>query len=243
MFSTNFWLHAVFLFKTKKPVNAPAEIGGIRVKASARARRMALRVDARAGDVVLTWPHGASERSALRFIEEHKNWIETHRQKIPKRQSFASGDTVSIYGETCTIVRKEGRGVTRLEGRNLIVHGRPEHLPRRLRDFLKATARQIFEDKAAQKMELIGRSLSSIRVIDPRARWGSCNHKGEMMFSWRLILTPPHVLDYVVAHEVAHCIHMNHSKKFWALCASLTEDATGARRWLKKNGAAVMAWQ
>lgn len=243
MSSTNFWLHALFPFKTKKSVNAPAEIAGVRVKVSLRARRMALRVDTRAGDVVLTWPRGTSERSALRFIEEHKHWIETHRQKITKQQSFASGNILSIYGEECTIIRKEGRGVTRLEGKNLIVHGRSEHLPRRIRDFLKESARQIFEDKAAQKMELIGRTLSSIRVIDPRTRWGSCSHKGEMMFSWRLILTPPYVLDYVVAHEVAHCIHMNHSKKFWALCASLTEDTATARRWLKKNGTAVMAWQ
>ena len=80
-------------------------------------------------------------------------------------------------------------------------------------------------------------------MIDPKTRWGSCAPDGSMMFSWRLILAPPDVLDYVVAHEVAHRIHMNHSPKFWALCASLTADAGEAKRWLKKNGHALMAYR
>ncbi|MCE9508151.1 MAG: M48 family metallopeptidase [Alphaproteobacteria bacterium] len=233
----------MFRLRSKKPIQAPAEIAGIRVRVSPRARRMALRLDIKAGDIVLTWPRGASESTALRFIEENRRWIETRRQKIPAPQIFAHGEKISIYGEECTITHKTGRGVTRLEGKDLIVHGRPEHLPRRIRDFLKQTARQVLEDRAAQKLEQIGRAPSDIRVIDPKTRWGSCSPDGSMMFSWRLILAPPGVLDYVVAHEVAHCIHMNHSKKFWALCASLTENAAASRRWLKAHGATVMAYR
>jgi hypothetical protein len=233
----------VFGLRTKKTIEAPAEIAGLRVRVSPRARRLALRVDARAGDIVLTWPRGASERMALRFIEENKIWIESRRQNLPPQVEFAPGKKISIYGEECAITHKTGRGVTRLEGKELIVHGRPEHLHRRIRDFLKETSRQILEDRAAQKLEQIGKPLSDIRVIDPKTRWGSCSPDGRMMFSWRLILTPPDVLDYVVAHEVAHCIHLNHGKKFWALCASLTENAAGARRWLRTHGNAVMAYR
>ena len=233
----------MFSIRPKKTIAAPAEIAGVRVRISPRARRMTLRVDMKAGDIVLTWPRGASERMALRFIEENRHWIEARRRKIPAPQSFTPGEKISIYGAECRIVHKTGRGVTRLEEKELIVHGRPEHLPRRIRDFLKETARQVLEDRSAQKLEQIGRKPADIRVIDPKTRWGSCSPDGRMMFSWRLILTPPDVLDYVVAHEVAHCIHMNHGKKFWTLCASLTENAAAARRWLKTHGAAVMAYR
>ena len=245
MRSTSFWRRAVFGLKvrTKKPVPAPAEISGVRVRVSLRARRMALRVDTKAGDVVLTWPRGTSEDLARRFIEENRRWIESRRRKIPPPQSFADGEKISIYGAECAIVRKTGRGVTRLEGKELAVHGSPEHLSRRVRNFLKETARQVLEDSAAQKLERIGRLPSAIRVVDPKTRWGSCSPDGQLMFSWRLILAPCYVLDYVVAHEVAHCIHLNHSRQFWALCASLTENAAAARRWLKTHGAAIMAYR
>jgi len=233
----------VFGLRIGKPIQVPSEIGGVRVRASMRARRMALRVDIKSGDIVLTWPRGASESMALRFIEENSRWIETRRRRLPPPQYFVPGKQISIYGEACLIAHREGRGITRIEEKNLIVHGRPEHLSRRVRDFLKKTAMMILEDKAAQKLEQIGRGPADIRVIDPKTRWGSCSHDGALMFSWRLILAPPSVLDYVVAHEVAHCLHMNHGKKFWALCASLTENAAVARRWLRTHGGTMMAYR
>ena len=204
---------------------------------------MALRVDVKAGDVVLTWPRGTSERSALRFIEQNQGWIEQRRKKLLPSQPFTDGGKIFIYGRECEIVRKDGRGVTCLEADRLVVYGRAEHMSRRIRDFLKETARELLTDVAAQKLEQLGLGLADVRVIDPKTRWGSCSPDGRMMFSWRLILTPPQVLDYVVAHEVAHRVHMNHSRKFWALCASLTEDAAAARRWLKTHGSAVMVYQ
>ncbi len=234
----------MFGIKPRKPrTPPPAEIGGIRVRESRRARRLSLRVDARAGDVVLTWPANATEKSALRFIAENQEWIDTQRARLPAAQRFAAGEQVMIYGETFTIVHAKGRGVTRLDGANLIVHGQPEHLARRVRDFLKETARQVLEDKTAEKLEQIGKPPSDIRVIDPKTRWGSCGPDGRMMFSWRLILTPRHVLDYVVAHEVAHVVHLNHGRRFWALCAELAEDAVGGKRWLRRHGQEVMAYQ
>ncbi len=225
----------------KKPI--PVEISGVRVRVSIRAKRLALRIDARAGDVVLTWPRSGSIRAAERFIEENKSWINARRQKILPLQIFAPGQKISVQGKDYEIVQKTGRGVTRFEGNHLAVHGRPEHLSRRIRDFLKEEARDILKKLSIEKLCRLGRAPAGIRVIDPKTRWGSCSPDGGLMFSWRLILAPPDVLDYVVAHEVAHCIHMNHGKKFWALCASLTKDAAAARRWLKTHGAVLMAYQ
>lgn len=216
---------------------------GVRVRVNPRARRMALRVDPRDGDVVLTWPVRGSVKAAEKFIGENTRWIEERRQKRVSAQLFADGMTVTVYGRPFTITHTAGRGLTRFDDDKLIVHGQPEHLPRRVRDFLKDCARSVIEEKAGEKLEQIGRLPKDIRIIDPKSRWGSCSPDGSMMFSWRLVLTPPFVLDYVVAHEVAHCTHMNHGKKFWALCDQLAEDMTDAKRWLKTHGTTVMAYQ
>lgn len=232
----------MFGLRVKKP--APAEIAGVRVRVSARARRMALRVDAKSGEVVLTWPgRGVSEASARRFVEENKAWIDSSRKKITPKKMFCDGDTLSVHGKDYKITRQDGRGLTRFKEDFLVVHGKPEHLSRRLRDFLKEYARRVLEEATEAKLTDIGRKLRPIRVIDPKTRWGSCGPDGRLMFSWRLILAPPDVLDYVVAHEVAHRVHMNHSRKFWELCSSLTPDATASKRWLKKHGPEIMAYQ
>ncbi len=233
----------MFGLKRKLPIQAPTEIAGLRVRTHPRARRMALRVDTKLGDVVLTWPRGTTEKMALRFIEENRRWIEERRRRIPVTRPFAAGEVISVAGQEYTLVHREGRGLTRFEGQQLIVHGKAEHLSRRVKDFLKEIARQVLEEKTAQKMQLINRDKARVRILDPKGRWGSCGSGGNIMFSWRLILTPPLVMDYVVAHEVAHCIHMNHSRKFWTLCASLTTDAVGSKRWLKLHGAEVMIYQ
>ncbi len=230
------------LRKAKKPLTVPEDIGGVRVRANARARRFSLRVDQKLGDVVLTWPRGGSESHALRFIAENRAWIASRRSAIVQPRNFAEGDVVPVYGRDVTIVRRDGRGVTRLEGNTLIVYGRPEYLARRVKDFLKNTAQDVLEDIAARKQDKLGLKPKTIAIRDPKARWGSCGPDGRMMFSWRLILAPPYVLDYVVAHEVAHRVHLNHSRKFWALCAELAEDATAGKKWLSKNGNAVMAY-
>ena len=231
------------LLKKKQPIEAPEEIAGVRVKVSARATRMALRVDVKAGDVVLTWPRGTSERGALRFIEQNRDWIERSRRKLPPPKAFSEGEIISIHGQEYKIVRKDGRGVTFLAAGHLVVHGRPEHMSRRIKDFLKEQAREVLEEVAAIKLSDLNLKSVGVRVIDPKTRWGSCAPDGRMMFSWRLILAPPEVLDYVVAHEVAHRIHMNHSRKFWALCASLTGDAAASRRWLRTHGSVLMAYR
>lgn len=233
----------MFGLRKKAPVEAPAEIAGIRVKPSSRARRMSLKVDPKIGDIVLIWSPGASERTALNFIESNRGWIEQHRRRLPPPRRFAEGEVIPVYGRDFRIVRKEGRGTAQLREGELVIHGRPEHLARRVKDFLKETAKDVLADIAAQKQDELGLKTKEIRVIDPKTRWGSCAPDGRLMFSWRLIMAPPEVLDYLVAHEVAHRVHMNHSRKFWALCASLTNNAAASRRWLRKNGNTLMSYQ
>ena len=236
------------LFRPRpKPDKAviPLDIGGVRVKPSARARRMSLRIDAKQGDIVLIWPlrGRVSADSALRFIDEHRGWIEDHRQRASQVVSLAAGTVLPIAGRDCTIEHAAGRGVTRLEGDRLIVHGRPEHLPRRVRDFLKDEAHRILKALSDEKAARLGLPSVEVRVRDPKTRWGSCGPDGKLMYSWRILLAPPDVMDYLVAHEVAHRVHLNHSRRFWAVCAQLTTDAAANRRWLRKNGRQLLFYR
>jgi predicted metal-dependent hydrolase len=228
--------------KIKKPT-PPASIDGVRVVPNMRARRIALRLDQRHGDIVLTWPRRCNLQAAQRFIRENRQWIAEQRAKLPPAREFEHGMRIRIAGEAYTITHKEGRGLTRIEGNRLIVHGAVEHLNRRVRDFLKEEAYRLMSALADKKAAKLGLRPSSVRILDPKSRWGSCGPDGKLMFSWRLILAPYAVMDYLVAHEVAHRVHMNHGPAFWRLCASLTTNAKASRHWLNEHGKTLMAWK
>ena len=104
-------------------------------------------------------------------------------------------------------------------------------------------ARERLTSAVAAYAETLGRPFGRITLRDPRSRWGSCSSKGDLMFSWRLIMAPPEVLDYVAAHEVAHLAEMNHSDRFWAVCRRLCPETDKHRRWSKQNGAELLAWR
>lgn len=232
------------IFGARKPAAIPEEIDGVRVRASVRARRMALRVDNDVGDVVLVWPRRGSERAARKFIEENRSWIARQRGLITPARAFAPGMTLTLNGQPVEVVHQPGRGLSRLEAGRLVIRGDAAHFSRRLRDFLKKEAAVILKERSDQKAAQLNLKPSPVRVIDPKTRWGSCAPDGRLMYSWRLVLAPPFVLDYVVAHEVAHRVHLNHSRRFWTLCASLTENAAAARRWLRApEGRQLMMWK
>jgi len=108
---------------------------------------------------------------------------------------------------------------------------------------LTALARERLLGAVARHAEALGRPAGKITLRDTRSRWGSCSSKGDLMFSWRLIMAPPAVLDYVAAHEVAHLAEMNHSARYWAVCEQLCPEYRVHRRWLKQSGAALLAWR
>lgn len=217
----------------------PESIKGVRVRQSPRARRLSLTVDLRQGDIVLVMPKRASLRAAENFVDQNQKWIARQRSDLSPRSPLCPGATLPYLGQDCLLERGSARGLITLQDNRLIVPGAPEHFERRLRDFLKARARETLTNRALQKAKSLGVRITHIRIGDPATRWGSCTQDGtqpdtaRLSFSWRLILTPDWVLDYVVAHEVAHIIHMNHGKDFWRLCDSLTTDGKAARRWLK----------
>jgi predicted metal-dependent hydrolase len=122
------------------------------------------------------------------------------------------------------------------------VRGDPAHLARQVRDHLVTAARAELAPRARRLAARIGRNVARVNVRDTRSRWGSCSGRGNLSFSWRLILAPDPVLEYVVAHEVAHLVEMNHGPRFWALVGSLVSDSTGPRAWLKQNRNRLLAY-
>jgi hypothetical protein len=127
------------------------------------------------------------------------------------------------------------------DGAQLIVRGERIHLPRRIADYLKKEAKAEIAVLVARHTETVGRPAKSIRYKDTTSRWGSCSSEGNLSFSWRIMMAPKPVINYLVAHEVAHLVHMNHGKDFWALCEELCPDTERCRAWLKKNGTALQA--
>ena len=121
----------------------------------------------------------------------------------------------------------------------LCIAGDPAHLPRRVSDWLRRECRRDLERAVAQAAAAIGKRSPPITLRDTASRWGSCTSSGRLNFSWRLILAPSFVLDYLAVHEVAHLVHMNHSPKYWALCRSLNADTDRAEAWLNTQGTSL----
>lgn len=203
-----------------------------------RARRITLRLNPGGDGVRLVLPNRTSVREAVAFAERNSAWILKHLEKVPERIPFADGAVIPLLGENHVIAHDpEARcGVSRDAGM-IRVSGLAEHLPRRLGDYLKREARAQIGARVRDKAARVERRVGRIGLRDTRSRWGSCNSNGDLNFSWRLILAPEAVLDYVVAHEVAHLVELNHSRRFWRLAGDLSDDMSGAKIWLRRNSA------
>lgn len=220
------------------PGDPPVEVV---LKRSTRATRFSLRVSRSDGRVSLSLPLWAPEGEALAFLRDREEWLRGHLDRAPRLQRAAIGALVPICGIPREVVAGPSRAARFVEGRIEVPEG-PRAGPR-IRALLGALARERLTRAVQDHSAALGRSATRITLRDPRSRWGSCSSKGDLMFSWRLIMAPPAVLDYVAAHEVAHLVEMNHSTAFWRVCARLRPDFGEQRDWLKRNGASLLAWR
>ena len=217
------------------------EIGGRKipliVRRHPRARRMTLRLNTVGEGAVVTIPPQTSSADALDLARRQSSWLCQHLDEMGERVVFGDGVQIPFQGVQHLVRHsKYGYGTVWIEDGEINVAGGIEHLSRRLGDWLKKQARTRIVSLAHQKAKQIDKTLARITVRDTRTRWGSCSSKGGLSFSWRLIMAPPEILDYVVAHEVAHLAHMNHSSSFWNTVDRLTENAKGGRAWLNDHG-------
>lgn len=215
----------------------------VEVRVSARARRLSMRVDAARNIVRLSTPPRVPDKDLHLFVGRHREWLEQRLSAVPDKVAFVPGAIVPILGIDHVIRhvpagRRTPQPVALADGtRELRVGGELDFVSRRVVDYLKAEARRLLATRSQEKAARLGARITGITVRDTRSRWGSCSPDGRLSYCWRLIMAPDPVFDYVVAHEVAHLREMNHSKHFWALCASLTDGVAEHRDWLRANGA------
>jgi predicted metal-dependent hydrolase len=209
----------------------------VSIRVSQRARRVGLRVDAVGRNVELVLPRGVSPNTGLRFLAAKREWVAARLRALPQPVPFADGAVVPVLGVPHRIQRESAPSLppVRVIDGEIRVCGDPAHLARRVHDHLVITARAELAPRARRMAVQIGREVRRVSVRDTKSRWGSCSGQGNLSFSWRLILAPEPVLDYVVAHEVAHLVEMNHGPRFWQLVERLAPGSAGPRTWLKRH--------
>ena len=205
------------------------------LRVSKRAKRLSLRVSRLDGKVSLTMPPYGKEKEAIRFLEEREDWLRKHLVAVKPESIPQIGGTVLIDGTDTPIVAGSTKRA-KLEGGVLYVPDAPEVVGAKVKAFLKLRARDALAVASDEYANEVGRSYNKLSLRDTRSRWGSCSTEGVLMYSWRLVMAPVDVLNYVAAHEVAHLVEMNHSQAFWDVVAELMPDYDVHRRWLRENG-------
>ncbi len=217
----------------------------VEVRRHPTARRLTLRVSHTARAVMLTIPRYTDFREADQFLAKNREWVIARLEGVPEPVAFRDGAIIPLRGVdhvVCFAGPQRGRSVVSIDAPaadglpRLIVNGDPEHAPRRLRDWLLSEARRDLADRCDHHTAKLGLKLRRITVRDQKSRWGSCSSDGQLSFSWRLILAPPLVLDYVAAHEVAHLAEMNHGPRFWKLVKTAMPRLEEAKLWLRTKG-------
>lgn len=206
------------------------------LRVSARAQRLSLRISRLDGRVTMTLPRGVRRREAENFAHEREAWIRRNLDATPAPELPRPGGSILFAGQLHELVVKGGRAAVLGEGVIHLPASSPERTGPRLAALLKHHARLRLHEASHRHASALGHDFSSINLRDTRSRWGSCSHEGRLMYSWRLVMAPPDVLDYVAAHEVAHLAEMNHSPAYWAGVERLMPDYKTPRAWLRKNG-------
>ncbi|MBF9035304.1 DUF45 domain-containing protein [Rhodobacterales bacterium HKCCE2091] len=220
------------------PGDPPIEVA---LRRSARARRFSLRVSRADGRVSLSLPVWAREAEALAFLREREAWLRAHVDAAPGIRAPRVGGTVPLLGADRPVLAGPGRSARFEDGAVRVPDD--ARAPARIKALFVAMARERLAAAVAVHTAALGRGHGRLTIRDTRSRWGSCTTAGDLMFSWRLVMAPPPVLDYVAAHEVAHLAEMNHSPAYWAVCARLCPDYKRQRRWLRDNGPDLLAWR
>jgi len=211
-----------------------------------RAKRLSLRVDQCEGVIRLTIPKWTLKGKIDRFLKANENWIIEKSALLLPKIDIKHGAMLLLKGiEHEIIIQHHSKRTTDIhtDGAKIIIKTSRDDPSANLKRWMIEQCRQTIEPLCHSKSEIIRKPVSKIDLRDTKSRWGSCSTDKRLMFSWRLLMAPPAVLDYVVAHEVAHLKHMDHSNKFWNVCYDLTDgDAKNARQWLRDNGNQLMRW-
>jgi len=215
----------------------------LKVNTSFKLRRLNLRIDHKKRIVVLSMPKLCSKKKAFDFINEHIDWIEEKLASLPEIREFEDGLSINLFGNQVTICHSNDFGAPKLIDSQLFVGGDMAFLHRRIKDYIKREAKKIFYAKSKTLADKIGYNLTGVSIKDTKSRWGSCSSLKHINYNWRIALAPDFVIDYLMAHEVAHLKHQDHSSAFWQTVENLCPTAQEGKNWLTKNGNALYLYR
>ena len=232
------------LIPTASTCESDASTYPITVRKLASARRYTLRVRSAQRDIVISMPARGSLSTAAAFAEKHADWIVTRITQLVGGGQLRRWRFGAISGHDPSNRAPAGALAAWSRSRTrpvpvLVVAGEAPHLPRRMTDWFRRQALKELTAAVERHCESANAKYASVSIKDTASRWGSCSSSGALSFSWRLIMAPPFVLDYLAAHEVAHLKEMNHSQRFWRLCEKLCPRTDDAKAWLKNHGAGL----
>ncbi len=219
--------------------NPPIEVV---LRRSARARRLSLRISRLDGRATLTLPQRVPEHEGMAFVRDREDWLRGHLARMTPERPVTIGAVVPYLGADLPLRAAEVKRATLRDGALLVPYAPatgPEVTGKRVAAFLKLRARDALAEASDRYAAALGKPYGKLTLRDTRSRWGSCSSAGDLMYSWRLIMAPPEVLNYVAAHEVAHLAHMDHSPRFWATVERLYPDHKATRGWLRAHGGAL----
>lgn len=207
------------------------------------ARRMTLRLAPDGSEARVSMPAWGRATDAVAFARLRVDWLAEQLAKLPRPRALVSGDSFPCRGQEITVDWEPRHPRTpRLEGRVLVVGGPAAGLERRIRNWLEAEARRLLAEDLADYSARAGVPVPPLSLANARRRWGSCSAAGAIRINWRLVMAPDFVRRSVVAHEVAHLLHFDHSPAFHRALAGLFEgDMAAANRWLKREGRGLHA--
>ena len=206
------------------------------------ARRMRLRYDDHRRVLKLTCPLRTSRRAALAWAAEQRAWVDTQLADALPAEPFTPGAVIPVEGEDVRLVWAEDEPrVPRIQAGAMRCGGPRSAFPKRIESFLKRLALESLSRETAEIAAVAGVPPSAVSVGDASTRWGSCSAERRIRYSWRLILAPAAARRFVVAHEVAHLLHLDHSPAFKQAEARLFAhfgcgDVAAARLLLRRVG-------
>jgi len=209
----------------------------VNIRRSSRSRRVTLRIAPGTGQAELVLPGRLSERKGIAFLQSKTSWLEERLAKYPDPIPFEDGQIVPFLGEPLTISHLNAkRADVQKDGEQLIVSAPTARISKAVHDWYRREAGCEITLCANQKSKMLGTPYGRLSIRDTKSRWGSCSARGDLNFSWRVVMAPRYVLDYLVAHEVAHLAEMNHSTSFWTIVEQLSDEFEKGRKWLRLNG-------
>lgn len=217
-----------------------------RLSVNPRARRLSIRIDGRAGEAVLVAPSERGLAQAVAFARTKSNWMRQRLAERPRGSPLEPGATVALFGRPVRLAATGGAGAARLtedaDGPLIVSGGDGEAFARRVENLFKRVARETLQVRTDVHLRALGLRPVKLSIADPKSRWGSCSpHNRTIRYSWRVIMAPDAVIDYLAAHEVAHLVHADHSPAYWSVVQGLVGDPRPHRKWLRDHGPALHA--